>query len=262
MIMADERLYRLRSKEGSHFNEKTNEEGWNSAIQFDEENNLQGPLEYQVVDESEYTQVVEVERKQRTFGEVMIEDVVAPALAEAATYFFERAIDAGAEAMKTKVIPAVKTKSVELIDKAKTVHAECKAVKKTSTVVTKKPSKIKAIEILEKEEKKVEHTTKEVDQIVNNMKFAALYIAAGIRELSNTVVVDSDPEKALEMQEKLKELTSEQAIGAINFMLEDKNREMLDQETLQLFEAFRDEQLIIEGERVPINNYISKAANM
>ena len=259
--MSDERLYRLRSKDGSHFNEKTNEEGWNSAIQFDEENNLQGPLEYQVVDESEYTQVVEVERKQRTFGEVMIEDVVAPALAEAATYLFERAIDAGAEAMKTKVIPAVKTKSAELIDKAKTAHAERKAVK-TSTVVTKKTSKIKAIEILEKEEKKVEHTTKDVDQIVNNMKFAALYIAAGIRELSNTVVVDSDPEKALEWQEKLKELTSEQAIGAINFMLEDKNREMLDQATLQLFEAFREEQLIIEGERVPINNYISKAANM
>lgn len=64
--MVDERLYRLRSKDGSHFNEKTNEEGWNSAVQFDEENNLQGPLEYQVVDESEYTQVVEVERKQRT----------------------------------------------------------------------------------------------------------------------------------------------------------------------------------------------------
>lgn len=261
MIMADERLYRLRSKAGSHFNEKTNEEGWNSAIQFDEENNLQGPLEYQVVDESEYTQVVEVERKQRTFGEVMIEDVVAPALAEAATYLFERAIDAGAEAMKTKVIPAVKTKSAELIDKAKTAHAERKAVKKTSTVVTKKTSKTKAIEILEKEEKKVEHTTKDVDQIVNNMKFASLYIAAGIRELSNTVVVDSDSEKAQELQEKLKELTSEQAIRAINFMLEDKDREMLDQATLQLFEAFRDEQFIIEGERVPINNYILKAAN-
>ena len=59
-------------------------------------------------------------------------------------------------------------------------------------MVTKKPSKIKAIEILEKEEKRVEHTTEEVDQIVNNMKFAALYIAAGIRELSNTVVIDSN----------------------------------------------------------------------
>lgn len=40
------------------------------------------------------------------------------------------------------------------------------------------------------------------------MKFAALYIEAGIRELSNTVVVDADSEKALEMQEKLNELTS------------------------------------------------------
>ena len=132
---------------------------------------MQGPLEYQVVDESEYTQVVEVERKQRTFGEVMIEDVVAPALAEAATYLFERAIDACAEAMKTKVIPAVKTKSVELIDKAKTAHAERKAVKKTSTVVTKKTSKIKAIEILEKEEKKLQGELARVNGMLANPNF-------------------------------------------------------------------------------------------
>ena len=265
MIMPEEKLYRLRSKDGSHFNEKSNEEGWNSAIQFDEDNNLQGPLEYQVVEESEYTQVVEVERKQRTFGEVMIEDVVAPALAEAAIYLFEKAIEASAEAVKTKVIPVVKTKSVELIDRAKLAHAERKALKteqKATEVITKKPSKIKAIELLENEEKKVQHTTDEVDQIVNNMKFASLYIAAGIRELSNTVVVDSNPEKALEMQEKLKELTSEQAVGAINFMLEERNRDMLDQATLELFEAFRDKQFIIEGERVPITNYISKVANV
>ena len=135
MIMVDERLYRLRSKDGSHFNEKTNEEGWNSAVQFDEENNLQGPLEYQVVDESEYTQVVEVERKQRTCYEVILEDVVAPALTEVATYLFERAIDAGTEAVKTKLIPAVKTKSVDLIDKVKTAHAERKTEKKTSTEI-------------------------------------------------------------------------------------------------------------------------------
>ena len=31
-------------------------------------------------------------------------------------------------------------------------------------------------------------------------------------------------------------------------MLEDKNRDMLDQATLQLFEAFRDEQFIIKAE--------------
>lgn len=44
-------------------------------------------------------------------------------------------------------------------------------------------------------------------------------------------------------------------------MLEDKNRDMLDQATLQLFEAFRDEQFIIEGGRVPIANYFPKVVN-
>lgn len=34
-------------------------------------------------------------------------------------------------------------------------------------------------------------------------------------------------------------------------MLEDKNRDMPDQATLQLFEAFMAEQFIIDGEKVP-----------
>ena len=99
-------------------------------------------------------------------------------------------------------------KSSELIDKAKAAHAERKTLKleeKTSEIVAKKGTKIKSVVLAEK---KVQNTTDEVDQIVNNMKFAALYIKAGIRELSNTVVVDADSEKALEMQEKLNELTS------------------------------------------------------
>ena len=258
--MADEKLYRLRSKDGSHFNEKTNEDGWNSAIQFDDDKNaLQGPLEYQEVDESEYTQIIEVERQQRTFREVIIEDVVAPALADAVSYLCQKAIDAGAEAMRSKVIPAIKAKGSELVDKAKAARAERKTIKqeqKTTEIATSKKTKIKVVEVLEQEEKKVQHTTEEVNQMVKNMKFAALYIADGIRELSNTVVVDSNPKTALEMQYKLNELTSDDAMKAINFMLEDKNRDLLDQATLQLFEAFRNKEFIVQGERVPISKYL------
>ena len=107
----------------------------------------------------------------------------------------------------------------------------------------------------------VVHTQEEVDQILNNMKFASLYIAAGIRELSNTVIVDdgSDPERSLAMQEKLKELTSGQVMNTIKFMLEDRNRDALDQATIQLFEAFRHKDFIIDGEAVPISKYLTTA---
>ena len=65
-----------------------------------------------------------------------------------------------------------------------------------------------------------------------------------------------DPNMALETQNKLNELTADDAMKAINFMLEDQNRDMLDQATLQLFEAFRNMEFIVQGERVPISNYL------
>jgi hypothetical protein len=91
------------------------------------------------------------------------------------------------------------------------------------------------------------------------MKFAALYIAAGIRELSNTVVIDDgrDPKKVLAMQDKLKELSSGDVMKTIEFMLEDKNRDVLDQVTIRLFEAFKNKDFIVEGEAVPISRYLS-----
>ena len=59
------------------------------------------------------------------------------------------------------------------------------------------------------------------------------------------------------MQSKLKELSSEDVMNTISFMLEDKNRDMLDQATIQLFEAFRNKDFIVEGETVSISKYLS-----
>ena len=92
------------------------------------------------------------------------------------------------------------------------------------------------------------------------MKLAALYIAAGIRELSNTVVKDdgTNPEIALSIQTKLKELTTDDVKRSIDFMLEDKNRDMLDQATIRMFEAFRNKKIIAGDKVVPINRYLEK----
>lgn len=256
-----EKLYRIKTKDGAHINEKVKEDGSRAAIQFDKENGLQGPVDLVEVDESEYTKevVVEVERKERSFGEVILEDAVAPVIAEALTVLMERALDAGIDAIFTKVIPATKAKGSELIDKAKNSYIERrKNAQKQSAFVIKAPTVIQST--LQKETSKqqpVYHSQEEVDQIINNMKFAALYIAAGIRELSNTVITESsDPEKALEMETKFKELSSEQVMNTINFMLEDSNRDKLDAATLQLFEAFRNRNLIVNGETVPISKYL------
>ena len=94
--------------------------------------------------------------------------------------------------------------------------------------------------------------------IMQNMRNAAMFIAAGIRELSNTVVVDSEnPEKAIEVQKNIERLSSDEAMSVINYMLEDKNKDLLDEASRRLFEEFRNKNLIIDDEVVPISKYLS-----
>ena len=268
--MSDEKLYRIKTKEGARVNEKRKEDGSCAAIQFDEENRLQGPVDLVEVDESEYTKevYVEIEREERSFGQAIIEDAVVPAVTDALTEILIRAAEAGINAfgnwMSQKVIPAAKIKGGELVDKARESYV-AKKVSKTErihkSVTEKKPIEV-ATATKKEESRTVAHTPEEVEQILNNMKFAALYIAAGIRELSNTVVSDDnlDSETALEMQAKLRELSSGEVMNTIEFMLEDKNRDKLDQATIQLFEAFRNKDFIVEGEAVPISKYLTVVA--
>ena len=265
--MSSEKLYRVKTKEGAHINEKQKEDGSRAAIQFDDENGLQGPVDLIEVDESEYTRevYVEVERQERSFGQVVLEDAVAPAVAEALTIILTRAVEVGIDAfgtwMSKTVIPAAKEKSAEIYDKARESRAVRKAKKSESKLPTSRMKSVPQDVKISTEQGKetVVHTPEEINQIVNNMKFAALYIAAGIRELSNTVIADdgTDPEKTLAMQEKLNELSTGDVMKTIEFMLEDSNRDMLDQATIQLFDAFRHKAFIVNGERVPISRYLS-----
>ena len=268
--MADDKLYRIKTKDGAHINEKVKEDGSRAAIQFDEDNGLQGPVDLIEVDESEYTREVyyEVERQERSFGQAILEDAVVPAVADAATILLTRAVNAGIDAfgnwMSQTVIPAAKAKGGELIDRAIESHEAKKAKKaekKSAAVAVKQKTEVEA-SAPKTEDRTVIHTQEEVDQILNNMKFAALYIAAGIRELSNTAIADdgTDPERTLAMQNKLKELSSGEVMNTIEFMLEDKNRDVLDQATIRLFEAFRQKDFIVEGEAVPISKYLEEIA--
>ena len=46
-----DKLYRIKVKDGAHVNNHVKEDGSKAAIQFDEENNLQGPVDLIEVDE-------------------------------------------------------------------------------------------------------------------------------------------------------------------------------------------------------------------
>ena len=207
---------------------------------------------------------MDVRTRDRSLKEVIIEEVVAPALGIAAEKVTEEIVDAAVMAIdyvwKNAVVPVAKKGAKAVSSKAKEIkenHHERK--QKKQEVVTSKQ-----IIIVKKRRNTNTMITfadikkEEVDMILQNMRNAAMYIAAGIRELTNTLVVDSEnPEKAIELQNNIARLSSDEAISVINFMLEDKNRELLDEASRRLFEEFRNRNLIIDDKVVPISNYIS-----
>lgn len=47
-------------------------------------------------------------------------------------------------------------------------------------------------------------------------------------------------------------------MDSIDFMLEDRNRQMLDQATIHMFEAFRNREVVAEGKVISIEKYVKK----
>lgn len=263
----DEKLYRIRTKDGSRLNDKTSDDGFSSAIQFDENNKLKGPVEIQAVDRSEYVEervvYVESEPPQRSFGQVLVEDAIAPVIRDTLRDVLNRALDAGFDALENwttqTAVPFVTEKWNELIKKNKDSRLDRVNHNSPQGQMERSDMPPNGIATTSQTVKEtVVHTPEEVSQILNNMKFASLYIAAGIRELSNTVIVSQEmsSEQCLEIQKKLKELSSGDVLKTIDFMLEERNRETLDTETVRLFEAFRQNDFIVNGERVPISSYL------
>lgn len=229
----------------------------------DNEGKLSSIPDFEEIQEEDFgyskENMIGIEPRERGWKEVMVEAVVVPIL-EAATekaveVVVDNAIKAVSYVWNNAIVPNVKKGTKALSTKAKAMKEE-RQEKKQEVVASKQTIVVK--KHINNTEKVVEHTPEEIDMILQNMRNAAMYIAAGIRELSNTVVVDlENPEKAIEFQKNIARLSSDEAMSVINYMLEDKNRELLDEASRRLFEEFRNRNLIIDDEVVPMSNYIS-----
>lgn len=276
----DGKLYRVYHKKGNHQNTKKNPDGSKAAIQFtNEDNGLDGPLDLIEVDEREFvkTEYVEVDQEPRTFKQIIIEDVVAPIAREV----LEQALDIGFQyisvQMEQKVVPKLKVKAKEFSKKMNIVFEGIKEEvtgkktknsrlireseqERTTAVAVKKEAKIKKSKpmVHKSNENMQVRSQEEIQQILGAMKSSALMLATCIRMLNNSIVADdgSDPEKRLEIQRNIQELTTTDVMDRIDLLLEDKNRDLLDQASLRLVAAFRHGNFIVDGEEVPIQKYL------
>lgn len=277
---SDGKLYRVYHKKGNHQNTKMNQDGTKAAIQFtDEENDLDGPLEIVEADESEYvkTEYVEVEPGPRTWQEIIVEDVIAPVARE----FLEQAFEVGFQylgaQMEKKVVPKIRQKTKQFTENTKNVFAGIKdglAGKETKvSQLIRESEKKKQTSVAVKErtfvadkeahsnkssEPKQELSQEEIQQIIEAMKNSAMMLATCIRMLNNSVLADdgSNLEKRLELQLNIQELTTADVMGRIDMLLEDKNRDLLDATSVRMIAAFRKGNFVVNGEEVPIQNYL------
>ena len=186
--------------------------------------------------------------------DAIIVDVIIPTTTEFLGGLAEYAKDKGLELAKEKFFPYIKLKFRQAVP---IVKAKFKAIKERIKNRKRKKKKTTDVDVKVTVEEQKLYTKKEVEQIMTNMRYAVLYIASGIKELSNAVVTDADdPKEQARIEEKLKELTSDDIKNIIDFMLEPKNKYLLDKETLKTFKAFKHGELIVDGELVPIKNFI------
>lgn len=267
----EEKLYRIYRKRENHINQKVNEDGMVAAIQFtDESNALDGPIFMKPVEDDEFERNTYAENipEARSFKQILWEEAIAPEL----EYAIKRALDIGLERLsiwaEEVAIPKAKKKVKDIWKDAKIIMSGVKdgftgkEIKATRLIKESEAANLSVVtgepSVEQIEEEKVLRSPEEVRQIMDAIRNGAWVIVAGIRLLTNTVIADdgSDPERKIEMQRNLEELSSEAIMNHINLLLEDKNRDLLDEASLRMLSSFREGNFIVEGEAIPISNYL------
>lgn len=270
-----EKAYYIGIKKGNHMNTKVKPDGSVAAIQFTDDGNvLDGPLDLieagtQEIIKNDYDIV---DDRARTFGEIILEDVIVPVARELLTQALILGYDQLSKQIQSRVVPPIKENAKQLTRKAKTFtsgiidglsgkepkalqlkdcHSTCgiASTTKLSSPLTQCDSS---------EDRKTLRSLDEVEYIVETMRKSAVTLATCIYTLNNTVIADdgSNPDLRIEIQQKLQTLSSDYVMSQIDLLLEEKNRGLLDQTSICLLAAFRDGYFLKDDCRIPVSKYL------
>ena len=265
----EEGYYKIRRKKGSHVNRKINSDGSKSAIQFfDGTNNLNGPVELIEVDESELMRI-QNEQGIHPIVKYVIDNILGPYI----TRELERGTDYLLGILEERVIPKTKEnvkkffnnsslyivafkdalmgkepKALQLMREIKSPEA---SVEKTVVVNTTVGNKYKT------EQEKEDRSPEEVEQLLKIMQANVVSLASCIRILSNTIVKDAgkNSEGVLAMKKEIERLSTEKMMDQISLLLDDRNRDLLDESSFEILSAFREGKFIVDGKMIPMSSF-------
>lgn len=266
---ADDKLYRVVRKDGSHLNTKVNQDGTKSALQFTDDNNdLSGPVDLIEVDEKELvrTEYIQVPQEERSLGERLVDEVVIPVIRDATTQLLEYGTEKAEIWIEEKAVPVAKVKvkagwkNLKLVLSA--IKDSDKPIKAAQIIAEQKnTSKASEIDFINKvgnqEEKKYAISPGEVELLLDTARRSALMIAASLSILNNSVVMDdgTDPERIAMIQIGIEQLSSKDITTLIDLLLEDKNSGLLDDASIFMLRAFREGMFIGSGTPIPVSRY-------
>lgn len=252
--------YELYIDEENHANIKVNEDGTISALQFtDEKNKLGGPLDYRKIDMDEVREYSK-EGNIGPLAKLVIDYVVASLVSSG----FQWGTDKILLYLHDKGIPAAKRNARQLRDNAGLYIEGIKDAlsgkePKINRILREKqiPENAAAIEV-SKERKTEEKSAEEVQELLETLKTSILVTAICIRTLTDVVVKDdgTNPRKTEENRKQLEAFATQEIMGQISLMLEERNRDLLDESTWKLLKAFRNGNFIVNGKEVPIEYYL------
>lgn len=266
MATAEEKLYKIVVKENSHLNTKLNPDGSKAAIQFTNDGNaLNGPINLVEYNPSEpqSTEYIPVHDEPLTFNEIIWQDVIAPALREVLYRAMMEGYNNLSQQIKTKAMPVIKEKTKSVIKDMSIIASGIKdglsgkSPKALGLVDKVAVEPDEQLSIREPQQKTI-RSKEEVESIVQVMRFSAATLAACIRMLNKTVMVDdgTDPGIRLEIQRNIQTLSTSEVKQQIDLLLEDRNSELLDEVEYAMVLSFREGYFLINGTKVPIEGYL------
>ena len=266
----DDKLYKVVRKDGSHLNTKVNPDGTKSALQFTDNNDLNGPVDLIEVDKEELirTEYIQVPQNKRSLGELLVDEVVVPVIRDATTQLLEYGTAKAETWIEEKVVPVAKTKVKAGWENLKlfisTIKDSDKPIKATQIIAEQKSASnsseievVNKVECGNKDEKKYVLSPGEVEILLDTARRSALMIAASLSILNNSVVMDdgTDPDRVAMIQRGIEQLSSKDITTQIDLLLDNKNSGLIDESSIIMLRAFRDGMFIGNGTPIPVSRY-------
>lgn len=249
--VTDGKAYRLYRSENSRINDKINDNGRYSAIEFDKQNNnLTGPLEYEEINIEDFSS--NVDSLNKNYNEILVQIIVP-----IAEHLIDIGVDKFEKYMRTKGIPTLKIKMKKVQQNGKIIVEGIKdGIMGKETKVSQLIKEAKKCNLKKNNELEfIVLGDEEVEDLINDIYIKLEDLITLIKLLSKKIIIYKDNKEVIDKERILLEkLLSDDNIKIISALLEQKDNDLLNEENREILNYFVNRKIIYEEKIYLIDN--------